>query len=653
MEEYEMRTIGNKICIALLAILVTAGMANTGSAQGQYGNNDTSLRDLIRRIQTRTTTFTNTAQNAVSRSNVSNISRNELNNLITDFENSVNQLNRRSYTRQGTQAEVRTVLERAALINNFLLNNRLGFGAQRDWDLVRGDLDQLAQVYNLNWQWNTGSAGGSAGSGYGDQNVNDTQIRQLVQRIDTRTVNFSRSFRQDLNRGTINDRHGLDEARRQLSEFESATAQLRTRVNSRQTNSSDVRNVLERAAFINSYVTDHQLGYQTKNNWDLLRQDLDSLASASNISWNWSTQPIPGSGGYSTDAQLTGTYRINTAQGDDARRVADDATRSLPTTDRQRIYDSLLRRLDPPQMLAIDRQGSNVTIASSRAPQINFVADDREHVETTQNGRTVRVRASLVGNQLSIARSGDRAQDFTVTFEPIDNGRRLLVTRRLYSDQFNQPAIVKTYYDKTSDVAQLNIYESSPEYGGGGTVGTTASGDFVIPSGTQLVAVLNTNLSTQTARDNDRFTMTVRSPSQYDGATIEGYVTNVNRAGKITGRSDVTLNFDTIRLRDGRTYRFAGILDSVRTPDGQNVRVDNEGAVREGDSQTTRTVQRAAIGTAVGAIIGAIAGGGKGAAIGAVIGAGAGAGSVYVQGRNDLELNTGTEVTIRATGPRN
>jgi hypothetical protein len=54
----------------------------------------------------------------------------------------------------------------------------------------------------------------------------------------------------------------------------------------------------------------------------------------------------------------------------------------------------------------------------------------------------------------------------------------------------------------------------------------------------------------------------------------------------------------------------------------------------------------------VGAIIGAIAGGGKGAAIGAIVGAGAGAGSVYVQGRNDLDLDAGTEVTIRATGPR-
>ena len=201
----------------------------------------------------------------------------------------------------------------------------------------------------------------------------------------------------------------------------------------------------------------------------------------------------------------------------------------------------------------------SVTIASTRAPQINFIADGREQVETTQQGRSVRVRASLSGDALTITRTGERANDFTVTFDPSTDGRELLVTRTLYSDRVNQPVMVRTYYDRTSDVAQLNIYDTNRE---GSNVGDGAvTGSFIIPNGTQLVAVLNNDLSTQNVREGERFTMTVRSPGQYDGATIEGSVASVNRGGRITGRSEMTLDFDTIRLRDGRSYRFAGILE--------------------------------------------------------------------------------------------
>ncbi len=61
---------------------------------------------------------------------------------------------------------------------------------------------------------------------------------------------------------------------------------------------------------------------------------------------------------------------------------------------------------------------------------------------------------------------------------------------------------------------------------------------------------------------------------------------------------------------------------------------------------------RTGIGAAIGAVIGAVAGGGKGAAIGAAVGAGVGAGSVFIQGRNDLDLMNGTEFTIRVSASR-
>ena len=633
-----MKAIRKTIFMTFLLALVTTGMAT--AAMAQFDANETAVRDIVRRIQTRTDSLQRAVQNAADRNNyrVEDIER-----MILDFERAANQLDRRLGSRRGVSMDVQTLLDRGEQIDIFFSNNRLGAGSRREWQAIRSDLDQLAGYYNLTPRW---SSGGISSGGQNDYNLSDFQMRQLINRLNTRSTTFSRNLRNDLNRGNYNDRYSADEVRRHLSEFETALVQLRNRVNSRQVGSSDARNVLDHAAFLNNYIADRQLSFQTENNWSALRTDLDQLANAFNIAWNWST--LPGGGGVGSSRDLTGTFRLNESRGDDVRRAVDNATRNLSLAERQRVYDSLLRRLDPPQMLAIDRRGNSVTIASTRAPQINFVADGREQVETTPGGRTVRVRANLIGDTLSITRTGERANDFTVTFDPSSDGRELLVTRTLYSDRVNQPVTVRTYYDRTSDVAQLNIYDTNREdsVAGGATAGT-----FVIPDGTQLVAVLNNDLSTQNVREGDRFTMTVRSPGQYDGATIEGSVLNIERGGRITGRSQMTLDFDTIRLRDGRSYRFAGIMEAVRTPSGDVVRVDNEGAVRESD-QTKTTVTRTAIGTAVGAIIGAIAGGGKGAAIGAVIGAGAGAGSVYIQGRNDLDLTAGTEVTIRATGPR-
>ena len=115
----------------------------------------------------------------------------------------------------------------------------------------------------------------------------------------------------------------------------------------------------------------------------------------------------------------------------------------------------------------------------------------------------------------------------------------------------------------------------------------------------------------------------------------------------------MTLNLRSIRLRNGSSYQFDGVIEDIRTPDGETVSVDREGTIDNHDSQTQKAVERGAIGAALGAIIGAVAGGSKGAAIGAVIGAGGGAGTVMFEGRDRLDLPRGTELTITSGDPRN
>ncbi|HYG82994.1 MAG TPA: YMGG-like glycine zipper-containing protein [Pyrinomonadaceae bacterium] len=398
----------------------------------------------------------------------------------------------------------------------------------------------------------------------------------------------------------------------------------------------------------------------------------------------------PANGGVSAgESRLTGVYRLNVEASDDPRATAERALSAYAFDAEQTVVEELVNRLSSPDQLSIERRGNVVSIASTRAPRISFEADGRERTEPSRDGQVVRTRAVLHGDDLMVSSSGSRDNDFSVTFSPLDGGRRLRVTRRIFSEELGQPVVVQSIYDKTSSVARWSVY-GEPESartatarndrrpmppGGAGNRPqpspppaerrfppgpdaappvTPEDGNdayaLVVPPGTEIVAALDNHLNTAWLREDDGFTMTVRAPSQFEGAIIEGYVSRVERAGPFSGRSGMTLEFTRIRLRDGREAPFSGSIENVLPAGGEAVRVDREEAttVEENRSRTNRTAQRAAIGAAVGAIIGAIAGGGKGAAIGAAIGAGAGASSVYIQGRGNLELRRGTELRIRS-----
>jgi hypothetical protein len=170
-----------------------------------------------------------------------------------------------------------------------------------------------------------------------------------------------------------------------------------------------------------------------------------------------------------------------------------------------------------------------------------------------------------------------------------------------------------------------------------------------IPQGASLRIRLETRLTTKTDREGNRFTARVIEPSEYEGAIIQGHIARIERSGRMTGRTEMALDFDSITLRDGRDGSFQAQIENVFATESVKS-VDEEGNV-ESASKTKETEIRTIGGAVLGAIIGSIAGGGKGAAIGAAIGAGAGAGSVYVQGDKDLILDPGTQMMVRVTPP--
>jgi hypothetical protein len=531
------------------------------------------------------------------------------------------------------------------------------------WDWTR----QTGSDYGNTGNNNTGSP--QTGAAY---RISDRQLDAIIRRVENGADRFRADLGNALNRSTYNGTRAEDNINQFIRDFENTTDQLRSRFDARTSVASDVENVLRQATYIDDFMNRQTLPMRAENDWTTLKGDLNQLASAYSVAWNWDVRSMPGSGNTTADTnvfgdqrrggggmraagRLTGTFSLDASQSDNATTVADAAVRNLPYAERTRVREQLMRRLEAPDRLAIERNGNNVTIASSRAPQTTFTANAGENREQLPNGSYSRVDSTIQGDRLVVRSAGNRETDFTVTFDPIEGGRRLRVTREIWNERLGvNPIVVRNVYERTSEVAEWNVYNgTTPGYSQSGSqTGTisSAAGEFIIPDGQTLTARLDTDLSTRTAQTGDRFTMTVTSPTQFEGSVIEGHVASSSRSGRVTGRSDMSLNFDTIRY-NGRTYQFAGFIDSVRAQGGSTVQVDNEGTVRDDDSRGTQTAQRAAIGTAVGAIIGAIAGGGKGAAIGAIVGAGAGAGSVYVQGRGDLDLLSGSEVTIRASAP--
>jgi uncharacterized protein Yka (UPF0111/DUF47 family) len=615
----------------------------TNNSNRSYRVTDATVQALLTRIETGTDVFKRSVNRALYRQTNTD-SSSEVAQYIADFETETDRLKQRFDSRKSVNSDVSGVLTRASAIDSFMRNNRLNTAAQRDWNLLKTDLNTLAGYYDVSWNW-TDLPNSNTTTGNAPYKVSDTNVRSLLTRLETNTDIYRRQIMLDLDRSALNNTKSEDSMVGYITEFENSVDKLKQNFNSRRSATTDVDEVLNRAYYIDSFMRDYRFSTTTNSQWTTIRRDLDTLTNYYSVSWDWNRQNPQTS---RFDQMLNGTYRLNLNQSDNVAEVVERATSGGDQTNqRDRIKTNLERRLSSPDMLAIEKTGTQIIMASSNAPQVTLNADGVARTETNDRGRTVKITTTSNYDGVSINYEGERMNDFYVNFVPMNNGQ-LKVVRRVYLENRNETVTVASVYDKVSPTARWSDVNNNTQDTTSGSLNTA----FVIPNNTRLTAVLTTPVSTKTSQNGDRFQMEVTSPSQYDGAIIEGRVAKTERSGRVSGRAQVSLEFDTIRLRNGQTYRFAGLVDSVSLANGQTVTVNNEGTVRD-NNQTTKTAERAGIGAALGALIGAIAGGGKGAVIGAGVGAGAGAGTVILQGRDDVELGNGTQFSITATAPAN
>ncbi len=641
------RKLINIVILGLVAL--GFGTAIDVDAQNRFpAATNRQIETLLVNIETKTDTFRREMDSALDESPINSTrAEDRFSDFIADFERSTDALRAGFNSRQDVSSDVSEVLNRGMFIDRFMARNRMNARVQSQWASLRADLKTLAGYYRINWNWNSQTT--TTDPSLPAYIATDVQLRRLLTRIENTTDVYKRQMNIALDRSRLNNTNGEDGINSYISEFEDATDRLKQRFDDRESVGDDASEVLTRAQFINRFMASNRLTTASQTQWRNIRTDLNTLARYYRVSWNWNqtlpTTPVVGGGYPAFDSRLTGTYRLNTSLSDDVHGVID---RSLPhdaTEQHDSVTRNLQRRLNSPEMIAIDKKNRTIVLASTNGQQVTFEADGVGRTETNDRGRTITTTATTDRDGLNISYVGERSNDFYVTFAPSGNGQ-LKVTRRIYLENRNDQISVSSVYDKVNNTAQWSMVNS------GGVIDTGVGNvnNFYIPNGVKLTAVLNNSVDTKVSQVGDRFTMEVTSPSQYRGAVIEGHIGSIASSGRVSGRANVSMEFDTIRLANGSSYRFAGIIDSVKPANGDDVSVNNEGTVRD-SNQTTKTVTRAGIGAVLGAIIGAVAGGGQGAAIGAGVGAGVGAGSVLVTGRDSIQLSQGSEFMITSSAP--
>jgi hypothetical protein len=177
---------------------------------------------------------------------------------------------------------------------------------------------------------------------------------------------------------------------------------------------------------------------------------------------------------------------------------------------------------------------------------------------------------------------------------------------------------------------------------------TTTDSPYRVDTGTHILLSMINSVSTKAAMPGDRIYLETAFPVLSNGhilipqgSWVMGTVTEVKRPGRVKGRGELQVRFDSLTLPNGVSRTFKSDLGSLDARDNESLNREDSKITGPGDKKTDvdTVVGTTTAGTIIGSGVGAAAGG---AARGAGIGAGAGAAAGLI----GVLLTRGPEATL-------
>jgi hypothetical protein len=117
--------------------------------------------------------------------------------------------------------------------------------------------------------------------------ISDREVARLLDQIKSKTGNFRDSLKKALNQSRLDRSTREDDINAYVKAFEDETKRLDENFDHHKSTVADVDSVLQRASRIDTFMTLHPLDARVQGDWAALRSDLELLANAYNISWQW------------------------------------------------------------------------------------------------------------------------------------------------------------------------------------------------------------------------------------------------------------------------------------------------------------------------------------------------------------------------------
>jgi hypothetical protein len=118
------------------------------------------------------------------------------------------------------------------------------------------------------------------------RNLSKSQVKAIVNRVETRLDNFVKAYDKALDRSRLNGTSREDWLNRRASDLEKATDELRREFDRRDVwaeNKDEVRRCLSIASDIDHNMRSYDFGSATESNWARVVYELNSLADVYNL----------------------------------------------------------------------------------------------------------------------------------------------------------------------------------------------------------------------------------------------------------------------------------------------------------------------------------------------------------------------------------